>query len=245
MGDAWTARSVASRARRAASAACSTAGAARAWERASRACSSAVFALRRVSCADEIVDRASARARSLRTHVQRRRGRRALCSHEVRVVEVPDRGPARSWSSSGRRGGRTLRLHGAQVTQRGVLGLDTGGPLVPVEMRGELVRSELTCGPEVPALVLPVPPCGSEVRPGIPDGLREPGLRRLGRAADVDNGHDVLQVLQALLVQSCPASTRPRRPPGRAAIATAPASGVRRRSASSRVRCPAFCAPRM
>jgi len=115
------ARSVASRARRSASAACSaaTADAARAWERASRACCSAVSALRRVSCADEIVERASARARPLRTHVQRRGGCRALCSREVRVVEVPDRGPARSCSSSGCQGGRTRRLHGAQVTQRG------------------------------------------------------------------------------------------------------------------------------
>ncbi len=117
----WMARSAASPARRSASAACSaaTADAARAWERASCACCSAVSALRKVSCAGEIVERASARARPLRTHVQRRRGRRALCSHEVRVVEVPDRGPARSCSSSGRQGGHTRRFHGAQVTQRG------------------------------------------------------------------------------------------------------------------------------
>ncbi len=91
----------------------------RAWERASRACCAAVSALRKALCADEPVERAWTRARPLRTHVQRRGGRRAPCSHEVLVVEVPDRGPARSCSSSGCQGGRTRRLHGAQVIQRG------------------------------------------------------------------------------------------------------------------------------
>ncbi len=47
------------------------------------------------------------------------RRRRALCTHEVRVVEVPDRGPARLCSSSVCQGGRTRRFPGAQVTQRG------------------------------------------------------------------------------------------------------------------------------
>ncbi len=82
------------------------------------ACCAVVSALRRVLCADEIVERTSTRARPMRTHDQRRGGRRAPCSHDVgssRFRTVVQRGRLRQ----GCQGGGTRRLHGAQVIQRG------------------------------------------------------------------------------------------------------------------------------
>jgi len=109
------ARSVASRARRSASAACSaaTADAARAWERASRACCSAVSALRRVSCAT-------------RSSSERRRGH-GRCGHMFSGAEGAERSARARFGSSRF---RTVVQRG-RVLHRAAREVAHGGFMVP------------------------------------------------------------------------------------------------------------------